>query len=144
MRHIPTMLVTGRNEVLAKVIFLHLSVILFTGGGLSNFSGGEVPPNLGGCLQFFGGILQILGGSLQFFGGGSGSSKFSGRVSNFLGGGSPIFQGGVGLPPNFRNMVNIRPVRILLECILVFRIVLCEHVQKIQHHNSLKKTTFCL
>ena len=24
---------TGRNEVLAKVIFLHLSVILFTGGG---------------------------------------------------------------------------------------------------------------
>ena len=28
-------LVTGRNEVLAKVIFLHLSVILFTGGGLA-------------------------------------------------------------------------------------------------------------
>ena len=24
---------TGRNEVVAKVIFLHLSVILFTGGG---------------------------------------------------------------------------------------------------------------
>ena len=30
----PTSLViTGRNEVLAKVIFLHLFVILFTGGG---------------------------------------------------------------------------------------------------------------
>ena len=27
-------LITGRNEVVAKVIFLHLSVILFTGGGL--------------------------------------------------------------------------------------------------------------
>ena len=27
------LLVTGRNEVVAKVIFLHLSVILFTGGG---------------------------------------------------------------------------------------------------------------
>ena len=28
-----TCLFTGRNEVVAKVIFLHLSVILFTGGG---------------------------------------------------------------------------------------------------------------
>ena len=27
-------IVTGRNEVVAKVIFLHLFVILFTGGGL--------------------------------------------------------------------------------------------------------------
>ena len=27
------LLFTGRNEVVAKVIFLHLSVILFTGGG---------------------------------------------------------------------------------------------------------------
>ena len=27
-------IVTGRNEVLAKVIFLHLFVILFTGGGV--------------------------------------------------------------------------------------------------------------
>ena len=26
---------TGRNEVVAKVIFLHLPVILFTGGGVS-------------------------------------------------------------------------------------------------------------
>ena len=29
----PTRIFTGRNEVVAKVIFLHLSVILFTGGG---------------------------------------------------------------------------------------------------------------
>ena len=27
------MFITGRNEVVAKVIFLHLFVILFTGGG---------------------------------------------------------------------------------------------------------------
>ena len=31
-------LVTGRNEVVAKVIFLHLSVILFTGGGRGSAS----------------------------------------------------------------------------------------------------------
>ena len=29
----PLSFITGRNEVVAKVIFLHLSVILFTGGG---------------------------------------------------------------------------------------------------------------
>ena len=79
-----TCIITGRNEVLAKVIFLHLSVILFTGGGVpapnfrgggwgaySKFSGGRgVPaPNLGGCL-------------LQIFGGGA-CSKFSGGVLQF-------------------------------------------------------------
>ena len=35
-------LVTGRNEVVSKVIFLHLSVILFTGGGASVHAG--MPP----------------------------------------------------------------------------------------------------
>ena len=37
--HVPGF-ITGRNEVVAKVIFLHLSVILFTGGGLP----GRTPP----------------------------------------------------------------------------------------------------
>ena len=74
---------TGRNEVLAKVIFLHLSVILFTGGGVwsrgvSNFSGG---------LQFFGGGVV-----------------------------------GVMVRTRHRNTVNVRPVRILLECILVLKL----------------------
>ena len=73
-------LFTGRNEVLAKVIFLHLSVILFTGGVPPNFRG--VPQNLGGCL--FGGFLQISGGGVLH-----------------------------------RNTVNVRPVCILMECILV-------------------------
>ena len=37
--------ITGRNEVVAKVIFLHLSVILFTGGGvLSQCMLGYHPP----------------------------------------------------------------------------------------------------
>ena len=34
-KHINRFVITGRNEVVAKVIFLHLSVILFTGGGVS-------------------------------------------------------------------------------------------------------------
>ena len=65
---------TGRNEVLAKVIFSEACVILSTGGG-------------GVCSKFSGGCL------LQIFGGGV-CSKFSGGVSapNFPGGGvSPIF-----------------------------------------------------
>ena len=47
--------ITGRNEVLAKVIFLHLSVILFTGGegfslpdppdGEPPLDGGTPPPH---------------------------------------------------------------------------------------------------
>ena len=39
--------ITGRNEVLAKVIFLHLSVILFTGGegfSLPDPPGRRTPP----------------------------------------------------------------------------------------------------
>ena len=65
-------------------------------GAVSNFSGG---------LQFFGGSPIFQGGVSNFLGGGG--------VSNFLGG-SPIFRGGL-----HRNTVNVRPVRILLECILV-------------------------
>ena len=37
-------IVTGRNEVVAKVIFLHLSVILFTGGSASVHAGIPPPP----------------------------------------------------------------------------------------------------
>ena len=79
-----SILVTGRNEFLAKVMFFQASVILSTGGvvwfqgGVSNFSGGGSPifracsPGVvpgGGCLQFFGGS-PIFQGGLQFFGGG--------------------------------------------------------------------------
>ena len=52
----------------AKVIFLHVSVILLTGV--------VVVWSLGGCLQFFegGGVSPIFQGGLQFLGGGF--SKF--------------------------------------------------------------------
>ena len=109
-------------------------------GGVSNFwRGGSSKFFFGGvCVsKFFGRVLQISGG-LQIFGGGGvspnflgGSSKFRG-VSKFLGEGVglQIFEGS----PNFRrglqfffrggwavlrNTVNVQPVRILLECILV-------------------------
>ena len=79
--------VTGRNEVLAKVIFLHLSVILFTGKGgwCLQFFGGS-PIFRGGSSKFSGGFLQILGvskclGVSNF----SGVSKFSGvKISEKL------------------------------------------------------------
>ena len=81
--------ITGRNEVLAKVIFSQASVILFTGGvwsrGVSNFSGGL---QIFGVVSKFSEGLQIFGGSPNFWG----VSKFLG-VSNFSGGWSPNFQG---------------------------------------------------
>ena len=108
---------TGRNEVLAKVIFLHVCVILFTGGVpapnfrggcLLQISGGVPAPNFrGGCL------LQISGGCLlQIFGGGACSkfrggacSKFSGGcLLQISGGGGACSKFSGGVPaPNFRG-----------------------------------------
>ena len=39
---LPLGIITGRNEVVAKVMFLHVSVILFTGGGV--IRAGRNPP----------------------------------------------------------------------------------------------------
>ena len=71
-------IITGRNEVVAKVMFLHVSVILLTGGG--GFRPGRTPPA---------------------------------RENPPRPGRPP--------PPASRvqNTVYERPVRILLECILV-------------------------
>ena len=104
-------------------------------GGVSIFLGGSGP----GGLQFFLGGLVPGRGSPIF----RGVSNFSGRspifwgspiflgVSNFGGiKGDPPFFGGyffdfclsLGIHPprtRHRNTVNVRPVRILLECILV-------------------------
>ena len=102
------LLITGRNKVLAKVIFSEACVILSTGEdlvpGVSNFSGagvlvpGRVPPN-------------------------------------YLGGG--VVSGPGVVPPNVRggghlhqNTVNIWPVRILISC---FGGILDEHLFKWQH-----------
>ena len=83
--------------------------------GVSNFSGGF---QFFGGLQFFGGGVQFFRGGLQFFGG---SPIFQGGESPIFRG-SPIFQGGLQIfkfSPTPPHTVNERPVRILLECILV-------------------------
>ena len=72
-----TLVITGRNEVAAKVMFLLVSVILFTGGLPQCMLGYHHPP--------------------------------PGRRPPFPAEGSTP-----------RHTVNERPVRILLECILVF------------------------
>ena len=73
-------IVTGRNEVLAKVIFSQACVKNSVHGG--------------GSSKFLGGVLQIFGrGVLQFFLGGS--SRF------FWGGRSPVFWRGGGSPPEY-------------------------------------------
>ena len=40
-------IITGRNEVVAKAMFLHMCVILFTGGSLGGSLGRENPPGQG-------------------------------------------------------------------------------------------------
>ena len=88
----------------------------FLGGGFLQIFGGclfgGVPPNFRGVS--FGGVPPIFQGVPPIFRG----------VSFFLEGGSSKFSGGV-LP---RNTVNVQPVRILLECILVlddFHLITC-------------------
>ena len=95
-----TLFITGRNEVVAKVMFLLVSVILLMGGGLPQCMlgyppGADTPPrsrqsvNRGVCLSACWDTTP------------------------------PPEQ---NPPPGsrLRHTVNERPVRILLECILVF------------------------
>ena len=92
--------ITGRNEVVAKVIFLHLFVILFTGGGgVSQHALQEVSQH---ALQQVsrGGVLSQH--ALQDL-----SQHALQQVSR---------RGGW-------HTVNERPVRILLECILVLNLI---------------------
>ena len=93
------MFISGRNEVVAKVMFLLVSVILLTGGSASVHAGippprkqtppGNIPPQEGGPPSPWKQIPQ---------------------------------EGGT--PP---DTVDEQPVRILLECILVYR---WHHLQK--------------
>ena len=76
-------------------------------GGFSKFSG--VSPILGGFSTFSGGVVVWSPGVLQIFG----------RSPIILGVGGLQFWGGVSKFSNFPNTFNERPVRILLECILV-------------------------
>ena len=126
-------IITGLNEVVAKVIFLHLSVILFTGGGrgggggypnmpCGSVSGGLVPGGLvwgvwlqGVWVRWGWGVGK--GGPLCFF-----LFFFLEIFFDFC------FLWGYPPPPprsRIKRMVNEWPVRILLECILVFSLFLC-------------------
>ena len=82
-----TVFITGRNEVLAKVIFSQACV--------------KISVHRGGCL-FLGGYLQIFGGGVPFLCVGV-ASKFSGGYLQIFGGVPPNFQGGVS-SPGIRSM----------------------------------------
>ena len=99
---------TGQNEVLPKVMFLHLCVILFTGGVPD-----QAPsPDQGGTPPDQAGTPQDQTPPDQ-----GGTPPRPGRNPPGPGKVPPWDQ----TPQNSRlwNTVNIRPVRILLECILV-------------------------
>ena len=122
---------TGWNEVLAKVIFSQACVILSTGrgGGLGNiFTSVCHSVHRGGVSEIFRGVSEIFGGMSEILGG---VSEIWG-VSKIFRGGFWNFRGGGVL---HRNTVNVRPVRILLECILILQYfyVMCE----LHHKNSL-------
>ena len=114
-------LITGRNEVVAKVMFLHVSVILFTGGGLQAGRTPldmENPPPPGQGDPPWTGRTPRQGGTPR-----AGRPPRAGR--NPPGRVNPPW---TRQPPppgsRLQNAVYERPVRILLECILVCMLVL--------------------
>ena len=110
-------LITGRNEVVAKVIFLHLSVILFTGGVCLSACWDTTPPLVADTPP----------------------EQTPSRSRHPPGADTPPPRSrhppeqtppqsrhpppplGADTPPGsrLRHTVNERPVRVLLECILV-------------------------
>ena len=121
---------TGRNEVLAKVIFLHLSVILFTGGGLARRppsgwmenppsppAGWGTPPGWMENPPRLDGEPPRLEGEPPRL---DGEPPPPGWKET-----PPWLEGEPPPPPpprgsRLRHTVYDRPVRILLECILVY------------------------
>ena len=98
---------TGRNEVVAKVMFLHVSVILSTGG----VSGQHPPPDQADTPQ----QREPPPGP------GRPPSRENppGRGRHPPAGRTPQDQADPPLGRRLQHTVNERPVRILLECILV-------------------------
>ena len=92
---------TGRNEVLAKVIFLHLSVIhsVHTGGGYPSMPCRSVP---GGVSQHALQVSPRRGVSNSW-----GVSNFSGGLQFFWG--SPIFWGGNQTPEYGQRSAGTHP-----------------------------------
>ena len=97
-----SMLITGRNEVLAKVIFSQACVCPQGGGACSKFWGGACSKFAGGCLlQIFGGVPapNFQGGVCSKFSGGVPAPNFRGvPAPNFRGGLLQIFGEGVWSP----------------------------------------------
>ena len=105
-------LLPPKNEVWGKVIFLHLSVILFTGGGVPGPRGGLVPE--GGGMPGPGGVCSWgvpgPGGGLLLGGAWSWGGLLRGCVPG---------PGGWCLVETPPPRLLLLAVRILLECILV-------------------------
>ena len=148
--------ITGPNEVVAKVMFLQVSVILLTGGMCSQV-GGCVLPGGGGCSRVgvcapgWGCVCSQVGGCAPRWGGG---------VCVLRGGGCAL-RWGVVVPPKFffdffksffaffgdpapppgsrlRHMVNGRPV-----CILVFFFFTLWVLPSLPNSLSQKKSKMC-
>ena len=104
--------ITGRNKVVAKVIFLHLSVILFTGGGLPQCMlgcpprGSRHPPGADTPRE------QTPPGSRH-------NPPEQSPSWNQTPPGTDTTPPGADTPPGSRLRYTVyeRPVRILLECI---------------------------
>ena len=91
---------TGRNEVVPKIMFLHVSVILSTGGGLqAGPPSRENPPS------------------------GQGEPPWAGKPPQDQA--DPPDQADTPPGRRLQHTVNERPVRILLECILVEIMFFC-------------------
>ena len=108
-------LFTGRNEVVAKVIFLHLSVILFTGGVSASVHAGILHPP---------GVDTPLEQTLPQKQTPPPSRHPTWEQTHTPGADPPRSRHPTWSrhpPPGsrLRHTVNERPVRILLECILV-------------------------
>ena len=124
-----TVLITGRNEVVAKVIFLHLFVVLFTGGGFCLHACWDTPPGADNPPP--GRPLPDQGAPPDQAP--PGTRQTPPRTRH------PPEQ---TPPPGSRlqHTVYERPVRILLECILVFQGIDIRHNKDRKVHRTKPKS----
>ena len=101
------------NEVWGKVIFLHLFVILFTGGACMVAPGGDV------WLLLWGGCAWLLRGGVHGCSEGSCVVALGGHVWLLRGDMCGCSGGHAWDTARYGDTVNERAVCILLECILV-------------------------
>ena len=115
--------VTGRNEVVAKVMFLLVSVVLLTGGCLPQCMLGYHPP--GADTPWSRHLPEADTPRTRH------PPEQTPPEQTPPGADPPQKQ----TPPpgsRLRDKVNERPVRILLECILVSTKIICSNIQRTQ------------